>query len=120
HKGLLSAGEQGDGLEGLPRRLRLDLNAAVQDILRVLQLQRSFSSTKKLHEGGLKSAVDQLELLIKNICHFPGDFINDTCQFSFGALHIVSLVCKIGISSINPFKFLDRPHIYIAKASDLP
>ena len=36
---LLAAGEEGEGLEGLARGLDLDLDAAAQNVRRVLQLQ---------------------------------------------------------------------------------
>ena len=120
HKGLLSAGEQGDGLEGLSRRLRLDLNAAVQDILRVLQLQRGGAAAEQLQERGLKGLADELELLPENPRHLLGDILDDPGQFSLGPLHIVPLIRQIGVPGVHPLEFVDGAHIDIAKAPDLP
>ena len=92
HKGLLSAGQQGDGFQSFPRRLGLDLNAAVQDVLRVLQLQLGLSAAEHLDEGGLEALVQKLELLGENPGHLPGDAADDALQVRLGLFHVVPLV----------------------------
>ena len=92
HKGLLAAGQQGDGLEGLSRRLGLDLDAAAQDVLLVLQLQSGRASAEELLEGGLEALGQQLELLGEDLGHLFRDLADDVLQLALGLLHIVSLV----------------------------
>ena len=40
-----------EGLQGLARGLDLDLDAAVQDVLRVLQLQRGLAAAEQLYKS---------------------------------------------------------------------
>lgn len=65
NKGLLAAGQQRDGLQLLAGGLYLDLDAAVEDIALVLQLQPRLAAAEQLQKRLLEALVQQLELLGK-------------------------------------------------------
>ena len=48
HEGLFAAGQQGDGFQLLARGLHLDLDAAVEDVSFVLQLQPGLAAAEQL------------------------------------------------------------------------
>ncbi len=78
HKGLLAAGEEGDGLDLLSGGLDPDLNAAGQGRLRVLQNQLALAAAEHLLEGLPEIVVDLPEFLHKNGGHFLGDVPDDS------------------------------------------
>ena len=120
HECLFPAGEQGDDLQRLARGLHFDLDAAVEDVLRVLQLQRGLAAPEELCEGLPECLVDGLELPGEDGLHLPGDVRDDLLQLPLGPLDIVSLVGEVGVSFVDPLILLDGPQIYGAQAGDGP
>ena len=120
HEGLLAAGEQRDGLEGFSGRLGLDLNAAAQDVVLVLQLQLGGTAAKQFSKGGLEALGEQLELLRKDDGHLVCDLLDDTFQFALGLFHVVALVGQVGIAAIDPLELLDGSDVDIAQSVDVP
>ena len=118
HKRLFAAGEQGDDLQRLARRLDLDLYTAVEDILRILQLQGGLAAAEELREGLAEGLVDDGELLGKNGFHFGGDVRNDVLQLPLGLLHVVPLVPEVGIPLVDPLELVDGVQIDVAQARD--
>ena len=120
HEGLLAAGEKGDGLEGLPRGLGLDLDAAAQDVRLVLQLQPGLSAAEELHEGGLEALGEELELLGEDAGHLRRDLSDDLFQIRLGGLHVVPLAGEIGVAGVHPVILLDGADIGGAQGGDVP
>ena len=120
HKGLLAAGKQRNGFQRLARRLGLDLDAAVQNVLRVLQLQLGLTAAEQLHKGLLEALAEKLELLGKNFGHLLRDLPDDAGQLALGFLHVVPLIRQICIPSVDPLELVDGPHIDGAETVDLP
>ena len=120
HEGLLTAGEEGENLEGLARRLDLDLNTAAQDVLRVLQLQGGHAAAEELGKSLPKGGVDHTKLLGKNRPHLPGDLGDDLLQLLLGPLDVIPLVGEIGIPLVDPVKLLDGVQVDVAQAGDAP
>ena len=120
HKSLLASGEQRDGLELLAGRLHLDLNAAVEDILLVFQLQLRLAAAEQLQEGLLEALVEQLELLGEDHRHLPGDLLNDTQQLVLGLFHVAALLGEVGIAGIDPLELVDGTDIGGAQRLDGP
>ena len=120
HKGLLAAGQQGDGLEGFSRRLGLDLDAAAQDVLLVLQFQSGRPSPEELLEGGLETLGQQLELFGENLGHLLSDLADDVLQLALGLLHIVALVRQVGVAGVHPLELVDGPDVWGAQGGDVP
>ena len=120
HKGLLPAGQQGDDLQRLTRGLNLNLDAAVEDILRVLQLQGGLTPAKKLQEGLAECLVDGLKLPFEDGLHLASNIGDNLLQFPFRPVHVVPLVCEIGIPFIDPLELLDGAYIDVPQAGNGP
>ena len=118
HKGLLPAGEKGDDLQTLSGGLDLDLNAAVENILRVLQLQVGLAAAKELHKGPLKRLVDLGELIGKDTLHLPRHIGNDLQKLGLGLAHIVPLAGEVSIPLVDPLELIDGVQVDIAQGGD--
>ena len=118
HKGLLAAGQQRDDLQRLAGGLHLDLNAAVEDVVGVLQLQGGLAASKQLHKGLSKRLIDAVKLPGKDSPHLPGDLGDHVLQLLLGLFHIIPLVGKVSVPLIDPVKLLNGAHIYIAQGGD--
>ena len=120
HHRLLPAGEGLQGLHGLPRRLGLDVDAAVQHMLRVLQLQPGLAPAEEVPEGVPEGLVDELELPGEDAGHLPGQILDDPHQLPLGLLHVVPLAGEVGVAGVDPVEVLDGLQVHVAKAPDLP
>ena len=120
HKGLLAAGQQRDGLQLLAGGLYLDLDAAVEDIALVLQLQPRLAAAEQLQKRLLEALVQQLELLGKNAGHLLGDLVDNAQQLLLGLLHIAALFGQVGISGVHPVELLDGADVGRTQRLDLP
>ena len=120
HESLFAAGQQRNRFQRLARGLDLDLDAAVQDILLILQFQRGFAAAEQFQERLLEAFVDDGELLPENALHFTGDAVDHALQLFLGLFHVVALAGQIFIAGIDPVKFLDGADVRRAEAADLP
>ena len=116
---LLAAREQRERLERLARRLDLDLDAAVEHGVLVLQLKRGLAAAEELEEGLLKALADESELLLEDDRHLARDVLNDAQQLLLGLFHIVALSGEVGIARVHAVEFLDGADVDIAEAVDL-
>ena len=118
HEGLLTARKQGDCPHGLAGQLHLDLDAAVEQIAFVLQLQIGAAAAEDLHKGLLEGLVDLAELGAEDVLHVLGQIANDLEQFGLCRLQIVAL----GVHELVPLAdlgiFLDGVHVDGAQLFD--
>ena len=118
HEGLLTAGQQGEHLQCLAGRLHPNLNAAIQDILRVLQLQGGLTASEELSEGLLEGLVEHSKLLGKNSAHLLRNIGDDALQLLLGLLHIVPLVGEVGITLVDALELVDGVQVDITQSGD--
>ena len=119
HEGLLSAGQEGEHLQSLAGGLHLNLDAAVEDVIRVLQFQGGPAAAEELLEGLLERLVDVLEFPGEDGLHLPGNLGDHVLQLLLGGLHVVPLVGEVGVPLVDPLKLLDGPHVHIAQGGDV-
>ena len=120
HECLFAAGQQRDGFEGLPGRLGLDLDAAAQDVVLVLQLQAGGAAAEEVGKGGLEALVDEFELLRENHCHLAGDLLDNARQLLLGLFHVVALVGQVGVAAVDTVELLNGADIDSTQRIDLP
>ena len=120
HKGLLTAGEQRQGLQLLSRGLGLNFNAAAENIVLVLQLQGGPAAAEQLQEGLLEALLEYLKLGGEDLRHLLGDLLDDAHQLLLGPLHIVALIGEVGIAGVHPVKLLNGADVDGPQALDLP
>ena len=120
HKGPLSAGQQGKGLQGLTGWLHLDLDATAQHVLRVLQAQLRLSPPEQFLEGLLEVLVDQGELGLEDPGHLPSDLGDDVLQLPLRLGHIIPLAGKIGVPLIDPFKLFHCVRVDVPQGRNRP
>ncbi len=118
HEGALAAGQQGNRTQSLSGRLGLDLDAAVQDVIGILQFQRGLTAAKQFQEGLGEGRLNGLELLGKDHAHFFGDLGDNAFQLRFGFLHVVALLGQISITLVDTLIFLDGVQIDIAQTGN--
>ena len=117
---LFAAREQRDGLERLARRLDLDLDAAGEHIVFVLQLERRFAAAEELQKCLLKALSDEGELFFEDTRHLACDALDHADELALCLFHIVALGREVGVARIHALEFLDRADIHRAKAADGP
>ncbi len=118
HEGTLAAGQQRNGGQLLSGGLSLDLNAAVEDIVGVFQLQCGLAAAKQLQEGLGEGGLDGLELLGEDDAHLLGDLGDDALQLGLGPLHVVTLLGQVGIALVDTLILLDGVQIDVAQTGD--
>ena len=121
HEGLFAAGQQRDGLQLLAGRLDLDLDAAVQNVVLVLQLQPGLAAAEQLQKRLLKALVEQPELLGEDLRHLAGDLVDDARQLLLGLLHVRPLARTGRYTGYSPGRTPRwRPMLGVPSALDLP
>ena len=118
HEGLLAAGEQGEHLEGLARRLHPDLDAAAQDVVGILQLQGGPAAAEQLHKGLLEGVVEDGKLGGEDVLHLSGDVGDDALQLLLGGEHVVPLVGEVGVPLVDPLELVDGVQVDVAQGGD--
>ena len=118
NEGLLAAREQRDRLERLARRLHLDLDAAGEHIVFVLQLERRLAAAEELQKCLLKALADQRELLFEDDGHLARDALDHADELALRLFHVVALLGEIGVARVHTLEFLDRADIDRAKTAD--
>ena len=83
-----SAGKQFQIRDNLSGRLHGNIDAGIEDILRVAQGKRGCPAAKQFFENFCKVPVDFLEPLQKNIPHFSHQGMDQPTQFIAGFFHI--------------------------------
>ena len=119
HKGHLPAGEQADGRDRLAGRLDLDLDAAGEHVVLVLQLQRGLAAAEQFAEGGAEGVVNGMEAVEKDALHLAGNVPDDTKQLAFCLLYVIALRRKKLIALAHPLILLDGTQIRCAQRGDL-
>ena len=119
NKGLLTAGQQRDGLELLAGRLHTNFNAARQRLRAVLQLERSLAAAEHLRERLAEIGVDAAEFRDENIGHLAGDIADDALEVALGRQHVVALAAEVFIPLVHAGKFVDGAEVRRAEAGDL-
>ena len=115
---LFAAREQRDRLERLARRLNLDLDAAGEHVVLVLELERGLAAAEQLQKRLLEALADQRELFFKDDGHLACDAVDHADKLTLRLFHIVALGREVSVARIHALEFLDRADVDRAKAAD--
>ena len=119
-KSHLTAGQEADIGKRLAGGLHLDLNAAVEHVVFVLEPQRRLAAAEEIQEGLAEAGVDLLEAFDKDLLHLACDVPDDIQQLRLGLVHVGALLREKFIAGIHALIFLDRAEVRRAEGVDLP
>ena len=116
----LPAGKQEQALEFLPRRLRLDVNAGLQNIVRIRQFQHRSAAAKELHIGVLEKTVDLAESFLKPFRHPRIDLRDNGLQLVPGLAEVGILLLQKLIAFADRFVLFNGAGVHRPQLFHLP
>ena len=118
HERHLAAGHQAQRRERLTGRLHLDLDAAVEHMLRILEHERRLAAAEELQEGLAERLIDRLKLRGEDALHLPRHIGDDAGQLTLGLEDIVPLTGEESVARVHAREFVDRTEVRRAQRAD--
>lgn len=118
--GTAPRGEEADGPQGLARGLDLNVDAAAEDVVLILQGQGAPAAAEEVGEGLGKGGLDLGKLPAEDGLHLPGDAVDDPLQLLAGNLHVGLLVGEVAVALLHPLVLLQSPQVHGAQGLDGP